>query len=70
MTENKSICTKVQVNVDLIEDENPAQARISQADKFKELARQIEADEDDAHWEGRLKAIARQKPKNAPEKPE
>jgi hypothetical protein len=42
----------------------------SQSDKFKDLARQIEADEDDAHWEVRLKAIARQKPKDAPEMPE
>lgn len=41
----------------------------SQSDKFKDLARQIEADEDEAHWEARLKAIARQKPKDAPEKP-
>ena len=70
MTENKSICTKVQVNDDLIETENHSQDRISQADKFKDLARQIEADEDEAHWEERLKAVARQKPKDAPEKPE
>jgi hypothetical protein len=40
----------------------------SQPDKFKELARQIEADEDEARWEDRLKAIARQKPKDAPGK--
>jgi hypothetical protein len=41
-----------------------------QVDKFVDLARQIEADEDEAHWEERLKAVARQKPKDAPEKPE
>jgi hypothetical protein len=41
-----------------------------QADKFAALARQIEADEDETRWEERLKAIARQKPKDAPEKPE
>lgn len=39
----------------------------SQSDKFKDLARQIEADEDEVRWEDRLKAIARQKPKD--EKP-
>lgn len=42
----------------------------SQTDKFKEAARQIEADEDEAQWEARLKAIARQKPKDEPVKPE
>ena len=36
----------------------------SQADKFKDLARQIEADEDESRWEYRLKAVARQKPKD------
>lgn len=44
-------------------DRNQLQADPAQADKFKEAARQIEADEDEAHWEARLKAIARQKPK-------
>jgi hypothetical protein len=43
---------------------------ISQTDKFKDLARQIEADEDEARWKERLKVVARQKPKDAPEKPE
>jgi hypothetical protein len=43
---------------------------MSQIDRFKQAARQIEADEDEAHWETRLKAIARQKPKDAPEKSE
>lgn len=42
----------------------------SQSDKFLDLARDIEADEDEAHWEECLKVIARQKPKDAPEKPE
>lgn len=40
----------------------------SQADKFKELARELEADEDEAHWDERLKKLAQVKP--APEKPE
>jgi hypothetical protein len=36
----------------------------TQSDKFKDLARQIKADEDEAHWQERLKAIARQKAKD------
>jgi len=40
----------------------------SQADKFKELAREVEADEDEARWDERLKKVAEQKP--SPEKPE
>jgi hypothetical protein len=42
----------------------------SQADKFKKLARQIKADEDEVQWEEQLKAIALQKPKDEPEKPQ
>jgi hypothetical protein len=42
----------------------------SQADKFADLARQIGADEDEARWEERLRQIAKQQPKDAPEKPE
>jgi hypothetical protein len=38
----------------------------TQADKFKEAARELECDEDEAHWDERLKKVARQKP--APEK--
>lgn len=38
----------------------------SQIDKFKELARELEADEDEAHWDERLKKVAKAKP----EKPE
>ncbi len=40
----------------------------SQSDKFRDLAREVEADEDEARWDERLKKIASQKP--APEKPE
>jgi len=40
----------------------------SQADKFKELARELGADEDEARWDERLRKIARVKPE--PEKPE
>jgi hypothetical protein len=35
-----------------------------QAAKFVDLARLIEAHEDEAPWEDRLKAISRQKPKD------
>jgi len=40
----------------------------TQSDKFKEAAREHEADEDEARWEERLKKVAKQKPH--PEKPE
>lgn len=38
----------------------------TQLDKFKALARELEADEDEARWDERLKKVAQQKP--APEK--
>jgi hypothetical protein len=37
----------------------------TQSDKFKEAARELEADEDEKHWEERLKRIAKQKPKES-----
>ena len=40
----------------------------SQSDKFKELAHEVEADEDEAHWDDRLRKLAKVKPE--PEKPE
>lgn len=40
----------------------------SQLDKFKELARELEADEDEAHWDEKLGKLVKVKPK--PEKPE
>jgi hypothetical protein len=40
----------------------------SQLDKFKEAAREHEADEDEVRWEERLKKIAKAKPE--PGKPE
>ena len=40
----------------------------SQVDRFKTLAREVEADEDEARWDERLKKLAKQKP--APEKPQ
>lgn len=40
----------------------------SQADKFKEAARDLDCDEDEARWDERLRKVARQKP--APGKPE
>lgn len=33
----------------------------SQSDKFKEAARELEADEDEKHWEERLRKIAKAK---------
>ncbi len=40
----------------------------TQIDKFKELARELGADEDEARWDERLKKVARAKP--PPEKPD
>lgn len=34
----------------------------TQSDKFKEAARDLEADEDETRWEERLKKVAKQKP--------
>jgi hypothetical protein len=38
-----------------------------QLEKFKRAARELECDEDEQHWDDRLKKIATQKPKD--EKP-
>ena len=34
----------------------------TQLDKFKEAARELEADEDEARWDKRLKKVAKAKP--------
>lgn len=34
----------------------------SQADKFKEAARELEADEDEARWKERLRKVTKAKP--------
>jgi hypothetical protein len=36
--------------------------RDSQPEKFKKLARELEADEDEARWDERLKKVAKAKP--------
>lgn len=36
--------------------------KLSQSDKFKEAAREHEADEDEKRWEERLRKIAKQTP--------
>ena len=36
----------------------------SQLDKFKEAARELESDEDEARWDERLKKIAKAKPED------
>ena len=40
----------------------------SQSERFKQAARQLECDEDEARWDERLKKVAKGKPE--PEKPE
>ena len=42
----------------------------SQVEKFKALARELEADEDEVRWDERLKKVAKHKPMPEPEKPE
>lgn len=37
----------------------------SQSDKFKEAARELECDEDEARWDDRLKKVAKGKPEKA-----
>lgn len=39
-----------------------------QIDKFRDAARALECDEDEARWDERLRKVARQKPE--PDKPE
>ena len=39
---------------------NPASK--SQSDKFKEAARELGCDEDEARWDERLRKVAKQKP--------
>lgn len=38
----------------------------TQLDKFKELARELVADEDEAHWDERLKKVVKPKPAPLP----
>lgn len=44
--------------------DRPSKTDPSQLDKFKELARELEADEDEARWDERLKKLAKSKPSN------
>jgi hypothetical protein len=37
---------------------------LSQVDRFKEAARDLECDEDEARWDTALKKVAKQKPKD------
>lgn len=36
----------------------------SQSDKFKKLARELECDEDEKHWDERLKKVVKGKPED------
>ena len=42
----------------------------TQLDKFKQLARDLEADEDEGRWDERLKKVAQHRPESEPEKPD
>lgn len=39
----------------------------TQLDKFKKLARELKANEDEAHWDERLKKVAKATPVEKPE---
>ena len=40
----------------------------SQADKFREAARELECGEDEARWDERLRKVAKQKPVEPPKR--
>ena len=42
--------------------DDPKAPEPSQSDKFKQAAREVEADEDEARWEERLKKVAKSRP--------
>ena len=46
-----------------------AEPRNPQADKFKEVARELGCDEDEGRWEERLRKVARQVPAEPATKP-
>jgi hypothetical protein len=39
----------------------------TQSEKFEQVARELECDEDEARWDERLRKIAKQKPVEKPE---
>jgi len=51
----------------MVEEKADSHAK-SQSDKFKDLARELEADEDEAHWDERLKKFAKPSPPASPPK--
>ena len=46
----------------MIASENGHPADVSQVDRFKQAARDLECDEDEARWNTTLKKAAKQKP--------
>ncbi len=42
----------------------------SQLERFKEAARQLETDDDEARFDEKLRRLAKQKPSAVPDKPE
>ena len=45
----------------------PEKTALSQLDKFKQAARELEVDEDEARWDERLKKVVKANPKDKPE---
>lgn len=56
------------IRPDSREGVNPLTDQSPHSKRFKELARELEADEDEARWDERLKKVVAQKPE--PEKPD
>lgn len=46
-----------------MDDPNP-----EQVERFKQIARDLECDEDEARWDERLRKVVKQKPSEAPRK--
>ena len=48
----------------------PSEPSPSQTDKFKEVARELECDDDQARFDERMRKLVKAKPAPKPEKPE
>jgi hypothetical protein len=44
-----------------------SQKQLSQSDKFKQAARDLECDPDEKRWEDKLRKVVKQKPAEKPE---
>ena len=49
---------------------NPVSSSLTQADKFRNLARELECDEDEAAFKAKLRQIAKAPPQHRPKEPD